>query len=305
MPFLYIGRMLSGLAAEIYVATGTVSVMENAPSGDSRLAGSVATAANIGGAGSGILLAGFAAQYFTAALFTPFLVHAVLTVIASIALIPVRERVSAHPASLRLRLPSIPPESRSVFVAAAPGAITGYAVLGLFSAVSPSFLDQKLAVSSTAGTATVVFLFYGFSGLAQILLRNRADRTLMLIGTIALIVSMGALGLALVQGLLLVLVMSSSLGGDGQGLLFMTGVRAIARSTAFENQAGATTAYFVLAYLSIAVPIIGVGLVMVGAGLVGSTLIFAAAIIVGCAWGLLGLGAFSKGLVAADTHRGK
>ena len=133
LPLLYIGRVLSGLAAGIFVATGTVSVMENAPPGAARLAGSVATAANIGGAGLGMLLAGLAAQFLVAPLFTPFLIHAVLTILAGLALIPVRERVRPRPGALRLRLPRIPPESRHVFFAAAPGAITGYAVLGLFS----------------------------------------------------------------------------------------------------------------------------------------------------------------------------
>lgn len=58
MGLLCTGRILSGLAAGNFTATGTVSVMENSPPGRSRPAASLAAAANMEGLGLGILISG-------------------------------------------------------------------------------------------------------------------------------------------------------------------------------------------------------------------------------------------------------
>lgn len=294
LGFLYVGRVLSGVAAGIFIATGTVSVMENAPSGSRRIASAVATAANIGGAGLGLLMSGFVAQYLGSPLLTPFLIHSLLTLIAGIALIRVREGVVGRLKNIRLQLPPIPHESRRLFWAAAPGATTGYAVLGLFSAVTPNFMRDNLSISSTAVTGLVVFLFYGLSGGAQIGLRKYADRTLILVGSVMLMLGMLFLGSAVLLGSLPLLIASSALSGIAQGLLFMTGIRAIAAATTFENQTGATTAYFVLAYVSLSIPTIGIGVVASRYGLAVSTLFFATIAFIGCSLGFLGIRRFSR-----------
>src|SRR5699024_5185306 len=60
---LLVARVLSGLAAGIFTPTATVTVLENAPPGRERLAGSLATAANMGGLGLGIMMSGLLARF--------------------------------------------------------------------------------------------------------------------------------------------------------------------------------------------------------------------------------------------------
>ncbi|MGO2862609.1 MAG: MFS transporter [Brevibacterium sp.] len=292
MGLLYTGRILSGLAAGIFTATGTVSVMENAPPGRNRLAASVATAANMGGLGLGILMSGLVAHFLPGPLFTPFLFNAIMLVIAGLALLIVRDRVRPNPGLLRLQLPGVPPTSRRIFLAAAPGAITGFTVCGLYSAIAPNFMGQTLHIESPAVIGTVVFLLFGSSAAGQMIFRNLADRALILFGSIAIIVSMAALILALEVSSLGILIASSVLAGLAQGLLFMTGMRAIAAATEPQRRTEATTSYFVVAYFAMSLPAIGAGLLAASAGLAGSTTIFAIGVAAVSALGLLGLRRF-------------
>ena len=291
---LLTGRVLSGLAAGIFTSTATVTVLENAPAGRERLAGSLATAANMGGLGLGILTSGLLARFAPAPLVTPFLVNAIMLVIAGVALLLVRDRTRGGATAVRLQLPRIPASAKRMFAAASPGAITGFAVCGLYSAIAPSFIGQTLHVTSTAVTGAVVFLLFGASATAQVLLRGMGDRRLIIGGTVTMIVSMGALVCALMAGSLPVLIASAALAGAGQGLVFMTGMRAITAVTAPEHRTEATTSYFILAYVFMSVPAIGAGFLAAEVGLADATVIFALAVAVVCVAGLAGARRFES-----------
>ena len=291
---LLTGRVLSGLAAGIFTSTATVTVLENAPAGRERLAGSLATAANMGGLGLGILTSGLLARFAPAPLVTPFLVNAIMLVIAGVALLLVRDRTRGGATAVRLQLPRIPASAKRMFAAASPGAITGFAVCGLYSAIAPSFIGQTLHVTSTAVTGAVVFLLFGASATAQVLLRGLSDRRLIIGGTVTMIVSMGALVCALMAGSLPVLIASAALAGAGQGLVFMTGMRAITAVTAPEHRTEATTSYFILAYVFMSVPAIGAGFLAAEVGLADATVIFALAVAVVYVAGLAGARRFES-----------
>ena len=63
VPLLLIGRLLSGLSAGIFTGTATAAVVEAAPPHRRDMAATVATIANVGGLGSGPVLAGLLVQY--------------------------------------------------------------------------------------------------------------------------------------------------------------------------------------------------------------------------------------------------
>jgi MFS family permease len=291
---LLTGRILSGLAAGIFTSTATVTVLENAPTGRERLAGSLATAANMGGLGLGILMSGLLARFVAAPLATPFVVNAITLVIAGFALILVRDRTRGNPTDVRLQLPGIPPEAKQIFVAASPGAITGFTLCGLYSAIAPSFIGQTLHITSPAVSGTVVFLLFGASATAQLLLRSLPDRGLIIIGSSTMIVSMGALILALSVSSLTLLIVSSVLAGAGQGLVFMTGMRAITAATEPECRTEATTSYFILSYVFMSVPSIGAGFLAAEVGLASATTIFAIGVAVVCLLGLVAARRFAS-----------
>src|SRR5699024_7094222 len=168
-------RPAASRARSVWTGGGSLAMPGHSPRGRERLAGSLATAANMGGLGLGIMMSGFLARFASGPLFTPFLVNAITLVIAGAALLLVRDRTRGNPAAVPLQLPGIPPESRSIFLAASPGAVTGFAICGLYSAVAPSFIGQSLHLTSTAVTGSVVFLLFGASATAQLLFRGQTD----------------------------------------------------------------------------------------------------------------------------------
>ncbi|MCP3426883.1 MFS transporter [Rothia sp. AR01] len=284
---LYVGRVLSGLAAGIFTSTGTVCVMENAPEGKGRLAGSLATASNIGGLGLGILMAGLVGAWAASPLLTPYVVHAVLLVVAGLALVAVRERVVPDRSKATVQRPRVPAESRGLFLASVIGAVTGFAICGVYSSVGPNVMGSVLGIHSPAVIGAVVFLVFGSSAVAQIALRGLPDRTLIVAGSFALVVAMALLATAILMASLTLLVASAVLGGVGQGLLFMTGMRAVTEATRPENRTEATTSYFIVGYLAISLPAIGTGELSEAVGLVPASLVFAAVVAAATLLGLV------------------
>src|ERR1700758_2342782 len=136
---LLLGRLLSGLSAGAATGTATAAVIEAAPPGWHARAPAVATVANIGGLGLGPLLAGFLVQYAPAPLKLSFVLHIVLMAVAAVGVLFAPE-TSERASRIGFQRLSIPAEVRAVFVTASIAAFAGFAVLGLFNAVSPSFL---------------------------------------------------------------------------------------------------------------------------------------------------------------------
>lgn len=258
---LYVARVVSGLSAGIFTATGTASVIENAPRSRGALASALATAANIGGLGLGILMAGFVAQAVPWPLRTPFLVHALLLVVAGLALLGVRETVSPSRSRPLVQAPRVPREARGIFAASSVGAVAGFAMCGVYSSVAPGFMTSVLGMHGSGAIGLVVALVFVASAAAQIGFGALGDRWLIAGGALALAVGMVLMSAALLAASLPALVASAMLSGAGQGVLFMTGMRAVMARTPADERTQATTSYFVVAYLSISVPAIGAGLV--------------------------------------------
>ncbi|WIB62747.1 MFS transporter [Curtobacterium sp. MCBD17_040] len=288
---LYAGRVLSGFSAGIFTSTATVAVLEAAPRGREKLAGALATAGNIGGLGLGMLMAGVVATVTPWPLRAPYVVHAGLLVIAGVALLAMRETAGER-TPFRLQPPRVPSETRSVFGAAAIGAVTGFAVCGLFSSIAPNFVGTVIGVHSPAVVGTVTFLLFGASAAAQVSLRPLSNRALVLVGTVGLVVGMAVLVVALLAASLPTLIASAVLAGAGQGLLFMAGLRTVTGATAAADRTATTTTYFVVAYLAIAVPAVAAGLLSHAVGLTATGVVFAAAVVVGTLLGLFRLRSF-------------
>ncbi|WP_256394846.1 MFS transporter [Kocuria sp. TGY1127_2] len=295
---LFTGRVFSGFAAGLLTSTGTVSVMENAPKGRARLGGAVATAANMGGLGLGVLMAGVVSQVALAilpegwSLRSPYMVHAIMLVIAGLALVKVRDPVDRSHKGFRLQTPGIPSEARRQFGAASVAAVVGFATMGIYSSVVPNVLTGVLHVKAPAAVGIIIGLVFLTSAVAQICLKGLEDRSLILVGSLFLAVGMAFSILALWLGSLFLLVIAALLSGSGQGLLFMTGMRAVTKATRAERRTEVTTSYFVVAYLSISVPSVAAGLLIPGFGLAPTGFLFFAVIGAVTLLGLLNLPKF-------------
>jgi MFS family permease len=276
VPTLFVGRVLSGLSAGIFTGTATATLVDLAPEGRQQRYSLVAAAVNMLGLGLGPVLAGALAQFAPAPLYLPYIVHIVLVLVVGVALFSIAEPVTptGGRVSFRPQRVSVPPEVRGVFVRAAIAGFAGFAVLGLFTAVSPSFVAQVLHISNHLVTGLVVFTLLGFSTLGQLSSARLGERPALLVGAAVLVVGVLVVGLSVAVASLWLLVVGAAVAGVGQGMSFRAGVGAVSAGSPPERRSEVASSFFLVLYVAISLPVIGEGIAAAAFGLVTSAVAF-------------------------------
>jgi MFS family permease len=277
VSMLLVGRVLSGLSAGIFTGTATAAVIEAAPENWRTRAAAVATVANIGGLGTGPLLAGLLVEYAPAPLHLSFIVHIVLALLAGAAVLIVPE-TSQRTGSIGVQRLSVPAEVRAVFVIAALAAFAGFAVTGLFTAVAPSFLSQVVGITNHAVAGLIACSIFAASAVAQVAARTMNPQRAVAIGCAILVVGMVILAVALHFSSLAGLIAAAVVSGIGQGISFSRGLAAVAERTPPGRRAEVSSTYFVVAYVAISLPVVGEGLAARRWGLQTAGVTFAIAV---------------------------
>ena len=278
LEWLYAGRLLSGLSAGLFTGAATVYVLELAPQGGRSRATFVATAANMGGLGCGPLLAGVLSQYAAWPLYLPFLVHLALVAgsVGVLLWLPETVRERRPLSTVRPQRPGLPPQVRSVFGPAAIASFVGFALFGVFTSVSPAFMEQSLDVDNRAVTGLVVALAFFASTAGQLAVGRVGLARSLPLGCAGLLAGLALLAGALTWDLLVLVVLSALVGGCGQGLAFRGALSAVAEASPADRRAAVVSTLFVVAYAGISVPVIGVGVLSGPIGLEGAGLVFIA-----------------------------
>jgi MFS family permease len=287
-PTLFVGRVLSGLSAGIFTGTATAAIVDLAPEGRQKRYSLLAAAVNMLGLGLGPVVAGALAQYAPAPLYLPYLVHIGMVLLAGVAVWTIAESIETPEGPVRWRPQSVsvPPEVRGVFVRAAIAGFAGFAVLGLFTAVSPAFLTQVLHVQNHLVSGLVVFTLLGASTIGQLASSRLGERPALLIGCAALVVGVLTVGAAIGLASLGILVAGAAVAGVGQGMSFRAGLGAVNAGSPPERRSEVASSFFLVLYVGISLPVIGEGLASAAFGLVVSGMVFAGVV------ALLALGAF-------------
>jgi MFS family permease len=258
VPMLLVGRVLSGLSAGIFTGTATAAIVEASPPHQRDRATAIATVANIGGLGSGPLVAGVLVQYAPDPLQLSFVVHIVLVLLA-IGAVLLAPETSGRTGRLGLQRLSVPIEMRPVFVTAATAAFAGFAVTGLFMAVVPTFVRSVIGIDNHAVAGVVASSIFVTSAIAQLSARRIPPRRAIAVGCAILVVGMLILAVALHFSSLPLLVAAAVVAGVGQGISFSRGLAAVAELAPADRRAEVSSTYFVVAYVAISVPVVGEG----------------------------------------------
>ncbi|MDX3070944.1 MFS transporter [Streptomyces sp. MI02-7b] len=276
LPLLFAGRLLSGFSAGLLSGCATAAVLELAPPARRARAAFAATAANMGGLGCGPLLSGILAEYAPWPLRLPFLVHIALLLAALAVTSALPETVARRTPRPRLRPQGmvVPPQARAAFVPAALAAFAGFSMLGLFTAVAPSFLEQTLGEHNLAVIAAVVFSVFGASTAGQLLTGLWGARRTLPAGCLVLTAGMAVVASSLWTESLPVLVVGAMVAGLGQGMSFRAGLAGVSAAAPDEHRGATISAFFVVAYVGISVPVVGVGALAVALGLRDAGMLF-------------------------------
>src|SRR5258708_3916693 len=185
LGWLFVGRVLSGLSAGLVTGTATAALTETYGGSSSRRASTVATAANLGGLGLGPLIAGLLAQYGPNPTVLVFEVYLGVLAVAALGLTVVPETVTdRQKLNLRFTGLGMPVAGRSEFIAAGVAAFAAFSLLGLFTALAPSFLGAVLHEHSHAVSGVVVFAIFGTAALTQLFLARFPSRPVIMSGLV-------------------------------------------------------------------------------------------------------------------------
>jgi predicted MFS family arabinose efflux permease len=256
---LLVGRLLSGLSAGVFTGTATAAIVEAAAPAQQDRAATAATIANVAGLGLGPAVAGILVQYAPQPLRLSFVVHMFLVVIAVCAILLVPETAS-RTGRLGFQRLSVPPQIRPTFVIAATAAFAGFAVLGLFIAVAPSFVSGVIGIDNHAVAGVAAAAVFAASAVAQLVGRNVAPARAVAVGCAILVLGMVLLAIALAYSSLPGLLVAGVVAGIGQGIGFSRGLAAVVEGSPVSRRAEVGSTYFVVAYIAVSLPVLGEGL---------------------------------------------
>jgi MFS family permease len=301
LPGLLLARVLSGLGIGAVTATATAWLTElraaRRPGGASGRSQVVTIAANLGGLGLGGLISGVLAQWAPRPLSLPFtvLLGALLLAELGLFLAPETRGMQRPRARYRPQRLSVPPRSRSQFLAAAIGAGIAFALFGLVTSLAPSFLEGTLHAPSHALAGAVSFAMFAAAALVQMLTASRPPQQLLATAIPALLAGITLLTLAvwLPTPSFAVFLAGDLLAGVGAGLMFKGAIGTVSEIALPEHRAEALAGLFLAAYLGLAGPVIGLGALTQIASTRVSLLAFS---------GLLGLGILAAAPALTGSH---
>jgi MFS family permease len=255
---LAVGRVISGLSAGLMTGTATAALTELWPAG--RRASLAATAANMGGLGLGPLVAGLFAEYAPHPTTLVFAVYLVVLALAAVSLLLIPETVSPRrrPA-LRLAGLGLPGRGRGEFVAAMAAGFSAFSLLGLFSALAPTFLGSIMHVTSHATAGAVVFGMFAAGTVTQLAVSRFPGRRVVLGGLGLFLIGLALIVAALEVADVALFLTGTLLAGVAVGAVFLGSLATANRLAPAQRRAQAISAYFVACYCGLIIPVVGVG----------------------------------------------
>jgi len=258
--WLFVGRVLSGISAGLVTGTATAALTDLYSGPSARQPSMVATAANMGGLGLGPLIAGLFAQFGPDPTVLVFDVYLAVLAVAAVGLAFVPETVGdRQPLSLRFAGLGIPRAGRSEFIAAGVAGFAAFSLLGMFTALAPSFLGNVLHEHSHATGGAVVFALFGTAAATQLLLARFPSRAVIFFGLTVFMAALAIIVAGLSQASLALFLTGTIVGGVAVGAVFIGSLSTANRLAPAEIRGRVVSTYFVFAYVGLTIPVIGVG----------------------------------------------
>jgi MFS family permease len=197
--------------------------------------------------------------------------------------------------SLRFVGFGLPDAGRREFLAAGAVGFTAFGLLGIFSALAPTFLGEVLHQHDHAVAGAVVFMIFGVSVVTQLVAGYVDYRKVVSFGLPLFLVVLALIVAGLSQASLGLFLAGTALGGIAVGCVFMGSLSTANRLAPAERRAQIVSSYFVLCYLGLSIPVIGVGICSEYFGIYRSVLV--------CSIVLAGLSVLSLAILRNEWRR--
>jgi MFS family permease len=259
---LLAARVLQGFATG--AATGAVGagLMDI-----DRAKGTIANAVGpMVGTGTGGLLSALLVEFLPAPTVLVYAILGVVFLVQAIGVAAMPEPGSPRPgafASLRPRL-RLPPALRQPVLLAAPALVGAWALAGFYASLGPTLL-RRLAGSGSLALGGVALFVLAAGGAATVFLtRGQAARSVMALGTAALVIGVGTTLVAIANASVATFFAGTAVAGAGFGAAFQGAIRSVVPLAAPGERAGVLSVLYVVAYLAMGVPAVFAGIRLAG-----------------------------------------
>lgn len=291
LPGLMVGRFIGGLGVGMVTATATAWITElhrtARPEGSVRRPQVVSTAANLGGLGTGSLVAGVLAEWVSSPLTVPYVVALgamALALVLVFAIPETRDPVVPRP-SWRPQRVAVPAHAVSRYVSAGIGAAIVFAVFGLFTSLAPAFLAGPLQHHSLALAGATAFLVFATATVSQSLITTQSPRPTLSWGIPVMVSGLAVLVVSvwLPAPSLVMFMIGGAVTGTGAGALFKGVMAIVAADAPPDSRAEALAGLFLAGYIGLSLPVVALGVMTQYLSLRVSLLVFSAALSAGVA----------------------
>jgi hypothetical protein len=279
--WLFLGRVVSGLAVGLGSGTGTAWLVDLQPD-DRPRATLLAIEANMAGIGLAPLIAGLLASYAPRPLLLPFLLYGAAIAVVGMMVKRAGETVSTgaiEPALFRPQF-ALPKDARAAFVAPAATSFAAFAFVGFYAALLPSILRQAMHLASPAIGGAILAQLFAVAAAMMLATRRLSSRTAMLSALVTIAPALAFLVLAQAQQSVAWLLLATTFGGVALALSYRGSLEIVNAIAPAESRAGLVSVYLVICFIGNSLPVIGVALVGVVAGPVRASEIFAGVMLV-------------------------
>ncbi len=275
VDWLIAARVLSGMSVGLCANTASAALTDFEPTGNRSRAALMVAVITAVGVGVGPFYAGFLAQYAPDPLTLSFWVLLGLLVLALVAVFGIRvgPRESTVPSGPTHRFVRVPSDIRPVFALAALAAVIGFALAGIFSGVSPSFLSQDLKITNHAISGATVLLTFGCAAIAPLVVRDLSQRRMLRMGAACVPVGLALIIAAVWTGAAAPFFVGTVVCGSAFGICLRGGVGLLNQVAPVGERGEVFSAFFVAAYLGLSVPVVGLGVMADAVGLPVAALI--------------------------------
>jgi MFS family permease len=259
---LYVARILQGIGTGI--ATGAISawLLDLEPPARRGLGSVVGSIAPMAGLAAGAFVSGLLVQYGPDPLRLTYWLLTAVFLLALAALPRVPDHTARLPGWLATLRPEIgvPRPARALFAASAPSLVATWALGGLYLSLGPSLAIGLLADDSRIAGGLVIAALAGSGALASVVARARPPRTIVVRGSLVLIVGVGITLLAVALGSAAGLYAGTLIAGLGFGPAFSGVFRSLAPLAPPEARGTLLASIYVVSYLAFGLPAIAAGI---------------------------------------------
>jgi predicted MFS family arabinose efflux permease len=288
VPALLAARVVQGLSTGAALGAIGAAMLDI-----DRERGTFANAVAPGtGTASGVLLSALAVRFLPDPTHLIYLALIGVLVLQAAAIAAMRETVSPATGALASLRPEItlPRELRAPVLTAVPVLFALWALAGLYAALGPALVQSLTGSGDVVLGGLSLFTLAASAVVAIIVLRRTAARTVMLVGSLALIAGVAVTVVAVSLDWPAVFFAGSVIAGVGFGSGFQGGIRTVVPLAAAHQRAGVVSLLYVVSYLGLGVPAVLAGFGVVhGGGLIATTRYYGAAVIALSALALVSL----------------